>query len=100
MEEKIIEKVAAELEIRANQVANTLKLLEEGGTVPFIARYRKELTGNLDEEQILFIQKQYDYQQNLKKRKEDVLRIIETQGKLTPELVREVELCQKLLTFI
>lgn len=96
MEEKIIEKVAAELEIRANQVANTLKLLEEGGTVPFIARYRKELTGNLDEEQILFIQKQYDYQQNLKKRKEDVLRIIETQGKLTPELVREVELCQKL----
>lgn len=96
MEVKIVEKVAADLNIGAKQVENTLKLLEEGGTVPFIARYRKEMTGNLDEEQILFIQKQYDYQQNLKKRKEDVLRIIETQGKLTPEIIASVEACQKL----
>ena len=70
--------IAERLHIQVSQVENTLKLLEEGNTVPFIARYRKEMTHGLDEEQILYIQKEYEYQCNLQKRKEDVLRIIET----------------------
>ena len=84
--EHLIQPIADELKIGVDQIKNTLKLLEEGSTVPFIARYRKEMTKGLDEEQIQYIQKQYEYQVNLEKRKEDVLRIIETQGKLTEEL--------------
>ena len=61
MNEEIIKSISAELNITIAQVQNTLSLLEEGNTVPFIARYRKEQTRGLDEEQILFIQKQYDY---------------------------------------
>ena len=94
--EEITSRIAAVLNIKEEQVVNTLKLLEEGNTVPFIARYRKEMTHNLDEEQILFISKEYDYQNNLKKRKEDVLRLIEAQGKLTEEIVRAIHSCEKL----
>lgn len=94
--EHLIKPIADELKVQVNQVTNTLKLLEEGNTVPFIARYRKEMTHGLDEEEILFIQKQYEYQVNLEKRKEDVLRIIETQGKLTEEIKNSVMNCQKL----
>ncbi len=94
--EQLIQPVAASLNIEPAQVRNTLKLLEEGNTVPFIARYRKEMTKGLDEEQILFIQQQVQYLSNLEKRKEDVLRIIETQGKLTEELRRQVLACTKL----
>lgn len=92
----LIEPIAQSLNIKAEQVENTLKLLEEGNTVPFIARYRKEVTKGLDEEQILFIQKEYSYQQNLQQRKEDVLRLIEQQGKLTPQIKEEVAKCSKL----
>ena len=92
----LIEPIAQCLNIKAEQVENTLKLLEEGNTVPFIARYRKEVTKGLDEEQILFIQKEYSYQQNLQQRKEDVLRLIEQQGKLTPQIKEEVAKCSKL----
>ena len=88
--EQLIQPVAASLNVEPSQVRNTLKLLEEGNTVPFIARYRKEMTKGLDEEQILFIQQQVQYLSNLEKRKEDVLRIIETQGKLTEELRQQV----------
>ena len=94
--EEITRRIAASLNIKEAQVENTLKLLEEGNTVPFIARYRKEMTHNLDEEQILFISKEFEYQNNLKKRKEDVLRLIEAQGKLTEEIVQAVGSCDKL----
>lgn len=92
----LIEPIAKRLNIRIEQVKNTLSLLEEGNTVPFIARYRKERTGGLDEEQIRIIHEEYDYQVNLKKRKEDVLRLIEQQGKLTEEIVKEIEAANKL----
>ncbi len=96
MENKHINKIAQGLKVEVSQVINTLKLLEEGNTVPFIARYRKEMTKGLDEEQILVIQKEYEYEVNLAKRKEDVLRLIETQGKLTEEIAKSVEGCTKL----
>ena len=94
--EKLIRPVALALKVRESQVENTLKLLDEGCTVPFIARYRKEMTSGLDEEQILFIQQQVQYLSNLEKRKEDVLRLIETQGKLTEAIRKEVMACEKL----
>ena len=68
--EELIKPIADVLNIEVNQVTNTLKLLEEGNTVPFIARYRKEATGALDEEQIRKINEVYEYQVNLLKRKE------------------------------
>lgn len=94
--ELLIKPIATELNILESQVSATLKLLADGNTVPFIARYRKEMTKGLDEEQIRYIEKEYEYQENLLKRKEDVLRIIETQGKLTEEIKKEVEACTKL----
>ncbi len=94
--QQLIEPIAQEMKISVEQVKNTLELLELGNTVPFIARYRKEVTKGLDEEQIYFIEKEYNYQQNLQKRKEDVLRIIETQGKLTDEIRDQVNACLKL----
>lgn len=96
MEQHIIQSMAATLQIQQEQIQSTLRLLEEGNTVPFIARYRKEVTHGLDEEQIRVIQEQYDYQVNLEKRKEDVLRLIEQQGKLTEEIKTSVAACQKL----
>ena len=96
MNEEIIKTIAGELKVTVKQVQNTLSLLEEGNTVPFIARYRKEATNGLDEEQILFIQKQYDYQNKLKERKESVLKLIEEQGKLTDEIRAAVMACEKL----
>ncbi len=96
MELAIIKKIATELAISEGQVKNTLSLLEEGSTVPFIARYRKEMTKGLDEEQIRIIAEGYEYQVNLAKRKEDVLRLIETQGKLTEDIKKQVMDCDKL----
>lgn len=96
MMEQLIEPIAQAMNISSEQVKNTLELLEMGNTVPFIARYRKEVTKGLDEEKIYFIEKEYTYQQNLQKRKEDVLRIIETQGKLTEEIRNQVQACLKL----
>ncbi|MFI3284857.1 MAG: Tex-like N-terminal domain-containing protein, partial [Erysipelotrichaceae bacterium] len=94
--EHLILPIATDLKIEVNQVKNTLALLQEGNTVPFIARYRKEMTHGLDEEQILYISKQYDYQVKLEKRKEDVLKLIETQGKCTQEIIDAVNACVKL----
>ncbi len=93
---EIIKKLSTVLEIKTSQVEAVLKMLEEKDTVPFIARYRKEATGGLDEEQILTIEKQYNYEVNLKERKEAVINLIETQGKLTDELKAEIEACKKL----
>ena len=96
MDNKIIEFIAKELKVNTTQVNATLSMLEEGNTVPFIARYRKEKTGALDEEQILFIEKQYKYQLNLKERKEAVIALIEQQGKLTDEIKNAINSCEKL----
>ncbi|MBR6208980.1 MAG: RNA-binding transcriptional accessory protein [Oscillospiraceae bacterium] len=96
MNDTIIAALAKELKIREEQVRQTLTMLQEGNTVPFIARYRKEETGALDEEQILAIQKQYDYQLRLQERKEDVVRLIEEQGRLTEEIRQSVFACEKL----
>ena len=81
--DELIMPIAKELNISSKQVENTLKLLEDGNTVPFIARYRKEATNGLDEEQILYIQKQYAYQLNLKQRKEDVIHMYHTSNTIT-----------------
>ena len=96
MNETIINSIAKSLKVSVEQVKNTLSLLEEGNTVPFIARYRKEATKGLDEEQILYIEKQYQYEQNLADRKEAVLKLISEQGKLTEEITNAINACTKL----
>ena len=97
MNEDIIKKIALELNIRVEQVKSTLKMLEDGNTIPFIARYRKEVTGNLDEEQIRSISEVYEYQVNLLKRKEDVIRLIDEKGLLTDKIKTEVMNASKLV---
>ncbi len=96
MNEEIIKRISQELKITEEQIQNTLNMLEEGNTVPFIARYRKEQTKGLDEEQILYIQKQYDYQLKLAERKEAVLKLISEQGKMTDEIQKSVQEATKL----
>lgn len=86
----IIKVIAAELLISPRQVGNTVNLLDEGNTIPFIARYRKEVTGELDEEQIRNIDERLTYLRNLEARKAEVLKSIEEQGKLTPELAQAI----------
>ena len=97
MNESIILEISKNLSIRKEQVESTLKMLEEGNTIPFISRYRKEVTGNLDEEQIKAIGEVYDYQVNLLKRKEDVIRLIEEKDLMTPELKENIMKCEKLV---
>ena len=97
MNEQIIEEIAKNLNIRKEQVFATLKLLEDGNTIPFIARYRKEVTNNLDETQIKAISDVYEYQVNLLKRKEDVIRLIDEKGLLTEELKNSIMQCEKLV---
>ena len=87
---EILNSVAEELKLKRSQVENTVNLFDEGATVPFIARYRKEVTGNLDEEQIREVIEKVTYYRNLEKRKEEVLRLIEEQGKLTEELKADI----------
>lgn len=88
--------IASQLTIRPEQVENTLLLLEEGATVPFISRYRKEVTGSLDEVQIGDIQQQYQKLSELEKRREAIVRSVEEQGKLTPELEAQFRAAQSL----
>lgn len=97
MNEEIIKQIAENLNIKTKQIEVVLTLLEEGNTIPFIARYRKELTGALDEEQIRSINEVYEYQVNLLKRKEDVIRLIDEKGMLTEELKNDIMKCQKLV---
>ncbi|OCA89190.1 Tex family protein [Bacillus sp. FJAT-27986] len=87
---ELVQYIASELSVKGSQVSNVLALLEDGNTIPFIARYRKEMTGSLDEVEIRTISERWTYLDNLEKRKEEVLRIIEEQGKLTEELSREI----------
>lgn len=95
-DEQLLGKVAAELAISQKQVKSVISLLNEGNTVPFIARYRKEMTGALDEVQIRDIQERWQYIQNLEQRKEEVLRTIAEQGKLTDELTHKITKAEKL----
>ena len=97
MNELIIKEIAKDLNITEKQVNVVLELLSEGNTVPFIARYRKEATGALDEEMIRKINEVYEYQVNLLKRKEDVIRLIDEKGMLTEELKNSILGCSKLV---
>ena len=97
MNTDIIKQIGKDLNIKERQVEVVLNLLKEGNTVPFIARYRKEVTGSLDEEVIRSINEVYEYQVNLLKRKEDVIRLIDEKGMLTDELKEEILKCQKLV---
>ena len=97
MNQDIIKEIALELNVKNNQVESVLNLLSDGNTVPFIARYRKEATGALDEEQIRKINEVYEYQVNLLKRKEDVIRLIDEKGLLTEELKNDILKCNKLV---
>ena len=97
MNENIINDISNELNIKVEQAKTVLKLLEEGNTIPFIARYRKEATGALDEEQIRKINEVYEYQVNLLKRKEDVIRLIDEKGLLTDEIKNNIMNAKKLV---
>lgn len=93
---QVLELIASELSISVKQVKNTIGLLEEGNTVPFIARYRKEQTDALDEVQIRDIMERWQYIQNLEQRKEEIVRLIDEQGKLTDELRNQIQIASKL----
>lgn len=97
MNEMIIKEMSKDLGISEKQVQTVLSLLSDGNTIPFIARYRKEATGALDEEVIRKIEEVYVYQENLLKRKEDVIRLIDEKKMLTEELKNEILACQKLV---
>lgn len=86
----IFEQIAKELNIKVGQVENTVKLIDEGNTIPFIARYRKEVTGNLDDEILRNLEQKLQYLRNLEQRKEDVIRLIDELGELTEELRKEI----------
>ncbi|WP_341357254.1 Tex family protein [Rossellomorea sp. y25] len=95
-QEPLLNRVSKELNLSIKNVKNVISLLEEGNTVPFIARYRKEQTGALDEVQIRNIMDKWNYLQNLEQRKEEVIRLIDEQGKLTEELTQAIKNADKL----
>ena len=86
----IVQLLQTELGIKKQQVENTIKLIEEGNTIPFIARYRKELTGGLNDEVLRKFHERFTYLQNLEERKEQVIRLVDEQGKLTEELKNQI----------
>lgn len=93
MNDKIIELISKELEIDLHKVAGTVSLLEDGATIPFISRYRKEMTGGLDELAIQSIEQRLNYYHELEKRRATILKTIEAQDKLTPELAARIREC-------
>ena len=97
MNEKIIKTIASDLNVKDSQVASALKLLSEGAIIPFIARYRKEVTGALDEEQLRKINEAYAYEVNLLERKESVIKLIDEKGLLTDELKEKILNAEKLV---
>ena len=88
--EKIIDELSIELNIEKNKIGNTIKLIDEGNTIPFIARYRKEVTGNLSDEVLRKLNDRLIYLRNLEARKDEVIRLIDEQGKLTDELKNSI----------
>ena len=97
LNENIISELSRNLNISVKSINSTLKLLEEGNTIPFIARYRKEVTGNLSETEIKAIETEYSYQVNLQKRKEEIKRLIAEKGLLTDELSIKIDSAMKLV---
>ena len=97
MNEIVINELASELNIKVKQIEAVLSLLSEGATIPFIARYRKEATGALDENEIAKIEEKYRYYNNLMERKETVIRLIDEKGMLTEELKQSILKCTKLV---
>ena len=87
----IIQTIANELNVKYTQVENTVKLIDDGNTIPFIARYRKEVTGGLSDETLRNLGERLNYLRNLEQRKQEVKKSIETQGKLTDEIVQNLE---------
>lgn len=94
--EKIIKIIAEELNIKQEQVENTIKLIDEGNTIPFIARYRKEVTGGLSDEILRNLDERLNYLRNLEQRKEEVVKSIDEQGKLTEEILKQVAIAKTL----
>lgn len=92
----ILKKLAEEFKLNAWQVENTVKLIDEGNTIPFISRYRKEATGELNDEILRDLNERLSYLRNMEERKADVKRIIDEQGKLTPELAAAIDKAEKL----
>lgn len=90
---KIVEIIAQELQIKQSQVESTIKLIDEGNTIPFIARYRKEATGGLSDEVLRNLGERLTYLRNLESRKEEVIKSIDSQGKLTQEIIKDLEKC-------
>lgn len=91
--DRIIRQISGELSISKHQIANTIDLIQAGNTVPFISRYRKEITGSLDEVKVYDIQRLSKYYSELEERKQTILSSIEEQGKLTDELREKIESC-------
>lgn len=94
--EKIIKLIAEELNIKEKQVEATIKLIDEGNTIPFIARYRKEVTGGLSDETLRDLGERLNYLRNLEQRKEEVIKSIDEQGKLTDEILQAVAIAKTL----
>ena len=92
----INKRLAEEFNIKLHQVENTVKLIDEGNTIPFIARYRKEATGSLDDQLLRNLNDRLVYLRNMEERKEEIKRLIDEQGKLTEELVLAIDTCEKL----
>lgn len=97
MNDIIIEQIAKDLIVSKKQIETVLSLLKDGNTIPFIARYRKEMTGNLDEEQLRNINEVYEYQVNLMEKKENTIKLIDEKGMLTDEIKENILNCTKLI---
>ena len=96
MNEEVIKKVSNKINLKEYQIKNVIDMLSEGATIPFMARYRKEATGNLNEDELRLIETEYNYMVNLENRKEDVKRLIDEKGMLTEELVKAINEATKL----
>lgn len=96
MNEVIIKKVSEKINIKESQIIAVINMLNEGATIPFMARYRKEVTGNLNEDELRLIETEYAYQTNLNERKEDVKRLINEKGMLTDELIKAIDEATKI----
>ena len=94
--DKITQTIANELQVKFTQVENAVKLIDEGNTIPFIARYRKEVTGGLSDEQLRILGERLNYLRNLEQRKQEIIKSIEEQGKLTDEIVKQAEIATTL----
>ena len=94
--EKIVNIISNELQVKNTQVENAIKLIDEGNTIPFIARYRKEVTGGLSDEQLRILGERLNYLRNLEQRKQEIIKSIEEQGKLTDEIVKQTEIATTL----